>query len=201
MRIDRARFSTGLTYDQYKDQMTRNRERLEANEAQVTIDPADLAAFRSRGGPIHVLALAEDWCGDVIANLPVLGRLARESGTLEVRVFLRDQNPDLIRRYLNQGKYESIPVFAFFDDNFNELGVFIERPASVTDRRAEQRKRIHAEHPEFGPYGRPADALPETVRAALTAEISRRRDADLAWANREVVRALREIIERSPAAA
>ncbi|HEV2249814.1 MAG TPA: thioredoxin family protein [Candidatus Limnocylindria bacterium] len=199
--IDRTRFATGLTYDQYKEQMTRNRDRVEANEARVEIDREDLEAFRALKGPIHVLALAEDWCGDVIANLPVIGKLARESGSLDLRIFLRDQNTDLMRRYLNQGKYESIPVFAFFDDRFNELGVFIERPASVTERRAEQRKQIHAEHPEFGAYGSSLDALPEDVRAQLTAEITRRRDADVAWANREVVRALREIAERSPAAA
>ena len=199
--IDGARFATGLTYDEYKAQMTRNRDRVEANERRVEIDPEDLAAFRSINGPVHVLALAEDWCGDVIANLPVLAALARESGTLDLRIFLRDQNKDLMQRYLNQGKFESIPVFAFFDDQFNELGVFIERPASVTERRAEQRRRIHEEHPEFGAYGSSPDDLPEEVRARLTAEITTRRDADVAWANREVVRALREIVERSPAAA
>lgn len=199
--IDRARFVTGLTYDEYKAQMTRNRDRVEANEARVEIAAEDLQAFRSLNGPIHVLALAEDWCGDVIANLPVLGKLAREAGTLDLRIFLRDQNKDLMQRYLNQGKYESIPVFAFFDDAFNEIGVFTERPASVTERRAEQRRKLHSERPEFGEYGAPADALPEDVRAQLTAEITRLRDADVAWANREVVRALREIVERSPATA
>jgi hypothetical protein len=199
--IDRNRFATGLTYDEYKAQMTRNRDRVEANEARVALDAEDLEAFRALNGPIHVLALAEDWCGDVIANLPVLGKIARESGTLDVRVFLRDQNKDLMQKYLNQGKFESIPVFAFFDDAFNELGVFIERPSSVTERRAEQRKQIHAEHPEFGEYGSSPDALPEDARAQLTAEITKRREADVAWANREVVRSLREIVERSPAAA
>ena len=201
MTIDRARFVSGLTYDQYKAQMTRNRDRVEANEARVEIDPDDLEAFRSLTGPIHVLALAEDWCGDVIANLPVLATLARESGTLDVRIFLRDQNKDLMQKYLNQGKFESIPVFAFFDDAFNEIGVFTERPAGVTERRAEQRKQIHAEHPEFGEYGSSPDALAEDVRARLTAEITKRREGDVAWANREVVRALREIVERSPAPA
>ena len=199
--IDGARFATGLTYDEYKAQMTRNRDRVEANEARVKIDPEDLGVFRSISGPVHVLALAEDWCGDVIANLPVLGVLAREAGTLDLRIFLRDQNKDLMQRYLNQGKFESIPVFAFFDDKFDELGVFIERPASVTERRAEQRKQIHAEHPEFGTYGSSPDDLAEDVRARLTAEITKRREADVAWANREVVRALREIVERAPAAA
>ena len=199
--IDRARFSTGLTYDQFKDQMTRNRDRVDANEARVTIDPEDLAAFRGLPRPLHVLALAEDWCGDVIANLPVLGVLAKESGTLDLRVFLRDQNKDLMQRYLNQGKYESIPVVVFFDDTFTELGVFTERPASVTERRTAQRQQIHAEHPEFGAYGAPADELPEDLRARLTAEITKRREDDVAWSDREVVRALREIVERSPAAA
>jgi hypothetical protein len=199
--IDHARFATGLTYEEYKDQMTRNRDRVEANEAKVTIDRADLEAFRALNGPIHVLALAEDWCGDVIAILPVLGVLARESGTLELRIFLRDQNPDLMQLYLNQGKYQSIPVFAFFDDSFNELGHFIERPASVTARRAEQRRQIHVEHPEFGPLDGPTDVLPDEARARLTAEITKRRHDDAAWANREVIHALREIVERSPATA
>ena len=199
--IDRARFATGLTYDEYKAQMTRNRDRVEANEARVQIDPEDLEAFRSLNGPIHVLTLAEDWCGDVIANLSVLGKLAREAGTLDVRIFLRDQNKDLMQRYLNQGKYESIPVFAFFDDAFDEIGVFTERPTTVTERRAEQRRKLHAEHPEFGTYGAPADTLPEDVRARLTAEITRLRDEDAAWANREVIRELRGIVERSPARA
>jgi hypothetical protein len=199
--IDSSRFATGLTYDQFKEQMTRNRDRVEANEARVEIDPQDLSAFRSLKGPIHVLALAEDWCGDVVANLPVLGVLARKSGTLDLRIFLRDQNKDLMQRYLNQGKFESIPVFAFFDEKFTEVGVFIERPTSVTERRAAQRKQIHAEHPEFGEYGSSPDALAEDVRARLTAEITARREGDVGWANGEVVRALREIVERSPAAA
>ena len=201
MTIDRARFATGLTYEQYKEQMTRNRDRLEANEARVTIDPQDLDAFRALTGPIHVLALVEDWCGDVIANLPVLGKLARECGTLDLRVFLRDRNTDLMQRYLNQGKFESIPVFAFFDATLTEIGVFTERPATVTERRAEQRKAIHAEHPEFGEHGASPDALADDVRARLTAEITKRREGDVGWANREVVRAFREIVERSPAAA
>src|SRR5258708_22003902 len=147
--IDRARFATGLTYQGFKDQMTRNRDRVDANEARATFDQADLDAFRSLNGPIHVLALAEDWCGDVVANLPVLGKLAQETGTLDVRVFLRDQNKDLMQQYLNQGKFESIPLFAFFDDTFNEIGVFTQRPACITERRAAQRKQTHPAHPQF----------------------------------------------------
>lgn len=199
--MDRERFSTGLTYDEYKAQMTRNRDKLEANEAAVRLSDEDLAAFRGLNGPMHVVALAEDWCGDVIANLPVVGALARESGTLDLRVFLRDQNKDLMARWLNQGTHESIPVFAFFDDRFTEIGVFIERPASVTAERAARRAAIHAANPTFGPADAPIDQLPDDVRARLSTAIAKMREDMVPWANGEVVKALRAIAERAPAAA
>jgi len=53
---------------------------------------------------------------------------------IEMRVFLRDKNPDLMDQYLNQGIYRSIPVFAFFDEQMNEVARFIERPPKVTEQ-------------------------------------------------------------------
>ncbi len=192
------RFATGLTYDGYKAAMTRNRERLEASEAKVTVDPEAVRFFKGLPKPIKVVALAEDWCGDVMANLPVLGRLAQEVGTLDVRIFYRDQNPDLISRWLNQGKFQSIPVFAFFDQDFHELGHWIERPASVTELRARKRKEIFAAHPEFGASDAPVDQLPEDVRTKLQAELQKMRDETTPFANGEVQRELRELVAAVP---
>src|SRR5207237_8326063 len=164
MTIDRARFDTGLTYEAYKAQMTRNRDRLDENERRVDLSKEDLAAFRALPRPVNVLVLAEDWCGDVVANLPVLGRLANDSGKLEVRIFLRDQNDDIMQRYLNRGQFKSIPVFVFFDEGFRELGHWIERPASVTEIRAKRRKEVFAALPGLGSPDAPVDTLPEDVR-------------------------------------
>jgi thiol-disulfide isomerase/thioredoxin len=196
MTIDRARFDQGLTYEAYKDQMTRNRDRLEENERRVELNKEDLAAFRALPRPVKVVVLAEDWCGDVIANLPVLGRLAQESGKLDVRIFLRDQNDDIMQRYLNKGQFKSIPVFVFFDDAFRELGHWIERPASVTEIRAKRRKEIFAAHPEFGSPDAPVDQLTEDVRVRLQAELAKMRDETTKFANAEVVREIRELVSR-----
>ncbi len=193
MKLPRERWEQGLTYDAYKAAMTRNRDRFEENERRVAIDTDTLRVFGSLPR-LHVLVLAEDWCGDVVANLPVLGRLAREIPMLDVRVFYRDQNPDLIQRWLNQGKYQSIPVFVFFDENFNELAHWIERPASVTELRARKRREIFAAHPEFGSPEAPVDQLPEDARVALQAELATMREETTTFANAEVLRELRELL-------
>jgi len=193
-KIDQARFEQGMTYDQFKAAMTRNQERFAANEERVKLSEDDLRALRGR--PLKVVALAADWCGDVVANLPILGVIARRAGTLDVRVFERDASPDLMDQYLNQGQYRSIPVFAFFDEGWNEAGVFIERPDSVTEARARKRREIFAAHPEFGAPDAPVDQLPEEVRSRLQAELQKMRDDMVDWANAEVVRELRAIVER-----
>jgi len=194
MVITRERFEQGMTYDQFKAQMTRNRERFEENERAFQPDPADLAAFEGLPRPLDVLVLAEDWCGDVIDNLPILGRIAAESGKLNLRVFLRDQNLDLMDQYLNRGEFRSIPVFAFFDTGFAEVGRFIERPESVTARRADLRRQLSAEHPEFGDPSMSIAQVPEDVRERLMEAMAARRQTTKAEDNRDVVRALREIV-------
>ncbi len=196
MSVTRQDFENGLTYEAYKAQMTRNLDRLTANEERIRIDPEDLRAFAALPQPVKVVAIAEDWCGDVVANLPVLARLAQESGKLDVRVVLRDST-DLIDSYLNHGEFKSIPVFIFLDADFNEIGVFIERPDSVTAQRAEHRERIFAEHPELGDPETPADQMTDEQRATYQQLVQANRDETFDWANGEVVRELRSIVEKA----
>jgi thiol-disulfide isomerase/thioredoxin len=167
MGVTAERFNQGMTYEEYKAQMNRNRERFDETEAAVQLKQGDVAAFKALPKPLNVLVIAEDWCGDVIAGLPVLGKLAEEAGgKLNVRVFLRDQNLDLMDQYLNKGEFRSIPVFAFFDENFKAIGDMKERPEAVTQMIQKGTAEIHAQHPEYGPVGTPADQMPEEQRVA-----------------------------------
>jgi hypothetical protein len=195
MTVTHDRFAQGMTYDEFKAQMTRNQERFAANEGQFQPEPDDLAAFSRLPQPLHVLVLAEDWCGDVIDNLPILGRLATLSGKLDLRVFLRDENLDLMEQYLNRGEFRSIPVFVFFDEQFREVGRFIERPASVTDRRAATRRTLYAHHPEWGAPDTPMSQLPEDTRMQVMQALSQERANTRAQDIRDVVQALRAIVE------
>ena len=82
-------------------------------------------------GHINVLAIVEDWCPDVHRGLPIIASIAQASG-MDLRIFPRDQNLDIMDLYLNQGKFMSIPVFAFFDRDLNPLCHWIERPKVAT---------------------------------------------------------------------
>ena len=194
MPISKERFAQGLTYDQWLDAMTRNKERFQENEGRVKLSKEDLDAFSKR--QLNVAILAEDWCGDVIANMPIVGRIAKETGKLNLRVFLRDKNPDLMDQYLNKGQFKSIPVFVFMDENFKELGAFFERPDSVTQKRAEKRLEIFKNNPEFGAPDAPIENLPEDVRTKLQSEMAKMRDETHDFANGEVLKELRAIVAR-----
>jgi Thioredoxin len=198
MAVTREQFESGLTYDGFKGQMTRNREQLEQNERDLELKAEDVQAFKRLPSPVNVMALAEDWCGDVIANLPILGRIASESGTLNVRIHLRDQEPgaQIMDQYLNRGQFKSIPTFIFLDEGFNELGVWIERPDSVTTLREERRQALYKQHPEWGDPSKPIAELPEEVRAQVQQATAAMRNETKPFANSEVVRELRELVER-----
>lgn len=197
MAVTRERFAQGMTYDEYKAQMTRNQERLAENEALVTLPAEEVAFFAGLPERLHVLALVEDWCGDVLNNVPVLMRLAEESGTLDVRFFLRDQNPDLMDRYLNEGVHRSIPVFALFDDAFNPLGHWIERPARISAQTEAMLAELYATDPAFVGVERGTSAalLPDEARARLGQAYREFRARTRDESNHEVVRELRALVE------
>jgi hypothetical protein len=96
--------------------------------------------------------------------------------------------------YLNRGEFRSIPVFAFFDDDFNEIGRFIERPESVTKRRADQRDALSAQYPELGDPTTPVGQLPEAARVRLMELLADVRAQAKPLDNQEVVGALRDTV-------
>ncbi|MBV9170050.1 MAG: thioredoxin family protein [Chloroflexi bacterium] len=199
MPVTREQFESGMTYDAYKTQMSRNREQLEQNEKELDLKPQDVQVFRDLSRPLNVVALAEDWCGDVVANLPVLGRIATESnGKLNLRIHLRDQEPGskIMDEHLNKGQFKSIPTVIFLDQSYNELGVWIERPDSVTKLREEKRQALYKQHPEWGDPSAPITELPENVRTQVQQATAALRNETKPFANAEVVREIRELVQR-----
>jgi len=131
--VTREHFQRGMTFQQYLDQMTTNKEKFLQHLAEAKVRPGDRTVFADRKDKLNVLVITEDWCGDALSNFPVLAKMVEGAPNVEMRVFLRDRNPDLMNQYLNQGTYKSIPVVVFFDERMNEIARFVERPTAVTE--------------------------------------------------------------------
>ena len=131
--ITPERYGTGFTYQGYLAQVASNRERYQEQEDAFQLAAEDARFFQNISqnlGGLKALAIVEDWCPDAHRGLPVLAKIAR-AANLELRVFYRDRNPDIMNLYLKDGKYQSIPVFAFFDKNLKPLCHWIERPQAA----------------------------------------------------------------------
>ena len=127
------RFAQGLTFAAYLAQMRTNKERFEKRMADALITPADREAVRGR--KLEILVITEDWCGDALVGFPALARLVDDAPNVDMRVFLRDANPDVMDQYLKRGLYRTIPVIVFFDEQMNELARYMERQDVVTELR------------------------------------------------------------------
>ena len=125
--VTKERFEQGLTVSEYLDQMTMNKERLLAALKSIAASPGNAQVLERRPGTRRILVITEDWCGAAIASLPYVIKLVESAPQIEMRIFLRDQNPDLMDQFLKDGRYRSIPVYVFFDEQMNELARFIER--------------------------------------------------------------------------
>lgn len=129
--LDAKRFATGLTWKDYVAQMGDTRARTEDNYAKAVLTEDERTFFAGLGQVRYAMMLAENWCGDVHRNSPLLARITEAMPSCDLRVFFRDQSLDLTDCFLNNG-YRSIPVIAFFDTGWNEIGRWIERAAAAS---------------------------------------------------------------------
>jgi hypothetical protein len=65
------------------------------------------------------ILITEAWCGDAAQIVPIIGRLAELNSKIELTIILRDENPELMNKYLTNGA-RSIPMLISLNENFEE---------------------------------------------------------------------------------
>ena len=168
-----ARFEQGLSWADFLSQATVNRDKFELNYGQPALTAGDLSFFKKAAaapnGPARILALAEAWCGDVYRELPTAVRIAEAMGA-DLRIFLRDQNPDIMDEYLsNNGKSRAIPVFIFYTKETRYLTHFTERSAGAHRELAAISDQVRAELNL--PPGTTFSNAPESVKQVFLKEV------------------------------
>lgn len=79
------------------------------------------------------LTITEGWCGDAAQILPLVEKMAAASPNIQHKLVLRDENPDLMDRYLTRGG-KAIPITIILDaDSGEEVAKWGPRPAAIQE--------------------------------------------------------------------
>lgn len=127
-------FESGLDYADWlaAAESTEQRDKLVTQHQALMLEPSVAAFLAALPRPVHVVAIAEDWCGDVVRHSPVLQRMAEAGPNLRVRIVSREQHPEVFLRFLTNGG-EAIPKFIFLSDTFVECGSWGPMPESCRE--------------------------------------------------------------------
>jgi len=135
-------FQKGLTPEHYEDLLGEQLKLHQLHYRRAEIGEEAVAALRGLK-PLRVLVVTEPWCGDSLAILPVVLKLFEQVGSGEIRIVLRDQNLELIDRYLTRGG-RAIPIVIFLDEACEKLFHWGPRPVAAQAIFEEHREDIKA---------------------------------------------------------
>lgn len=193
-----ARFAQGFSYPDYLAHITINRDKFEASYQTAPLTDDDLSFFRKAAaaphGPAKILAIAEAWCGDVYRELPTFARIAEATG-MELRIFPRDENPDVMDEFLTNGTARAIPVFVFYTSDLQYIADFKERSASAHAglAKAMDEARVKLNLPPTATFGNLPDDQKQPFLREVIALIKPHGDQ---W-RKDAIREIRELLSRA----
>lgn len=130
----KERFDKGLEFPEYLRTVVDKKEDWHKNYQDFQLSEGEKKKLSAITKQLNIMALAEDWCGDAVRNLPVIAKMVEALADAKLKVFPRDQNPDLMDKFVVNGK-RKIPTLVFLDQNFRLLAVWIEKPANADQLR------------------------------------------------------------------
>jgi hypothetical protein len=171
-----------LTIDDYVGQMWRkHRKSFIRNRDRSVIDVASRARFAAR--PLHILIMTEPYCEDSAQLVPVVWRLADEIDDVALRILRQHEHLDLASHYLVDG-HPAIPVFILLDEQLDEIGALVERPARMTQETTAEIRRFQQAHPDLPGITRTLERMPEATRDAVKQHlVNWRNDQFARWAD------------------
>jgi hypothetical protein len=123
-----------------------NRQRMARLEKTLVVDESAKKILAANARRQIWLIITEGWCGDAAQNIPAIEKAAAASDQIETRYILRDENLDLMDKYLTDGA-RSIPKLLSLDaETFDVLFIWGARPGAA-QQLFKQRKAEGIEKP------------------------------------------------------
>ena len=129
--LERDRTTGDNHSEEIIDYTRMNVQRMNRLDKQVTLKDSLEEKLESLDEEWIWLVLTEGWCGDAAQNIPGINKMAETTSNVELKLILRDENPEIMDEYLTDGS-RSIPKLVCLDaETLEEIGTWGPRPASI----------------------------------------------------------------------
>ena len=110
-----------------------NRQRMHRLEKTVRLTDSLKEKAAKNARPMIWLIITEGWCGDAAQNIPPIEKIASAAPNIETRYVLRDENLELMDRFLTGGARSIPKLIALNAETLKELGTWGPRPQAAMD--------------------------------------------------------------------
>lgn len=125
-----------------------NDRRMKRLNKTVVLDQLVMDRLNTLNKPWIWLILTEAWCGDAAQNIPVLAKMAEQNENIELKLILRDENPEVMDAYLTEGG-RSIPKMICLTPELEEIGTWGPRPEPVQQMVRDFKKEENSDYKVF----------------------------------------------------
>ncbi len=112
--------TTGEQTQEKIDYTKLNFSRTKRLDKTAAISDEAIEAFKNISEKQTWLVITEPWCGDAAQTIPFLNKISQLSENINLKIVLRDENPELMDAFLTNGS-RSIPIIIIFDSDYNIL--------------------------------------------------------------------------------
>ena len=131
MALTEAKFSQGMTTQQYIERIKVNKQPFVDIYNSVQVPADTLAFFNGLAEPLRLAVFTSDWCGDALSTTPTILRLADSTDRLQLQVFSRDDELELTNSFLPEHRAGTVPVFVTLDASMGQVSRFVETARSL----------------------------------------------------------------------
>ncbi|BAO54682.1 thioredoxin family protein [Nonlabens marinus] len=125
-----------------------NHQRMKRQDKVMRLKEESLNFLASLQRKLIFLCITETWCGDAAQTMPMINKIA-VAGGVEFRIVLRDENLDLMDRFLTNGARSVAKVILLDAETHEAVASWGPRPTAATPLVAEEKRAKGALSPEF----------------------------------------------------
>lgn len=124
-------FQVGQKFEDYIEAASQGeRDRIPKNYSRIDLPAGLIDEIKEIQERVYILASGEMWCPDCQLNITVAKKLTEINDNIKLSIISMGRGRKYLTPLLNLEEFK-IPTMVILDENFNQLGLFLEQPKTV----------------------------------------------------------------------